>query len=121
MLDSPVISLIIGTVLGALAGLGVGGGSLLMLWLTLALNMEPAIARSINLLFFVPTALCSAFFRWKTAAIPWKVILPAAIAGCIGAAVFSFVGLNLDTSLLKKLFGILLLCTALRELTYRAK
>ena len=121
MLDSTFLSLIIGLLLGVLAGLGVGGGSLLMLWLTLILQIEPVIARSINLLFFLPTAICSAFFRWKNASIPWKVILPAATAGCIGAAVFSLIGLSMDTTLLKKLFGILLLATALRELTYRSK
>lgn len=121
MLDSTTVSLGIGLVLGILAGLGVGGGSLLMLWLTLVLHMGPVFARSINLLFFLPTALCSAIFRWKNEAIPWSVILPAATAGCIGAAIFSFVGLNMDTYLLKKLFGILLLGTALRELTYKSK
>jgi len=47
--------------------------------------------------------------------------LPAAIAGSIGAGLFSFIGLNLDTQILKKLFGLLLIATGVRELLYRPK
>ena len=54
-----VITLLIAALLGFLAGLGVGGGSLLILWLTLVLHTEPAQARPINLLFFLPAAAIS--------------------------------------------------------------
>ena len=56
MLDSLTVSLIVGTALGFLSGLGVGGGSLLILWLTLVLGMEQGEARTVNLLFFLPAA-----------------------------------------------------------------
>ena len=51
------LKLLVGTVLGFLTGLGVGGGSLLILWLNIALGMEQSVARGINLLFFLPSAL----------------------------------------------------------------
>lgn len=54
LLESLPVALIVGTVLGFLTGLGVGGGSLLILWLTLALEMPQTAARGINLLFFCP-------------------------------------------------------------------
>ena len=57
MLESLPVILVIGTVLGFLAGIGVGGGSLLVLWLTLVLGMEHPQARLINLLFFLPSAI----------------------------------------------------------------
>ena len=42
MLNSLPICLVVGTVLGFLTGLGIGGGSLLMLWLTLVLGVSQA-------------------------------------------------------------------------------
>ena len=62
MLESFPVVLIVGTVLGFLAGIGVGGGSLLILWLTLALGMAHPQARVINLLFFLPSAVIASFF-----------------------------------------------------------
>ncbi len=121
MLDSVPVCLIVGTVLGFLSGLGVGGGSLLILWLTLMLGMEPASARGINLLFFIPSSLAAISFRWSQGVIDFKKVVPAMAAGCLSALVFSWVGMNLNTSSLKKLFGILLIITGIREVFYKGK
>ena len=116
MLESfPVVALV-STVLGFLSGIGIGGGSLLMLWLTLAVNMDPMQARQINLLFFLPAALIACLFRWKQGAISVPKVLPAIAAGCGAAAVFSMIGAGMEGSLLKKFFGILLVVTGLKEL-----
>ena len=121
MLNSFPVSILIGTVLGILSGLGTGGGSLLVLWLTLILNMPPQQAKVINLLFFLPSAIISTVLRWRRGGIPWgKVWLPA-IAGCAGALLFATVGQKMNTELLQKLFGVLLLFTGLRELCYRER
>lgn len=119
MLEHFPVRILIATVLGFLSGLGIGGGSLLILWLTLGLNMDPARARCINLLFFLPCALIACCFRWKQGMLNWKTIIPAAICGCIGTTVFSLV--SVDTKILKKLFGGLLLITGIRELLYQPK
>lgn len=121
MLESLPVMIIIGSVLGFLSGLGVGGGSLLMLWLTLVLGMEHSIARSINLLFFMPSAVIASLFRWKQGTLDIRKVLPAIIGGCISAACLSLVSKQIDISLLKKLFGLLLLLTGLRELFYRPR
>lgn len=121
MLSSFPVSLVVGTVLGFLTGLGVGGGSLLILWLTLALELPQQAARGINLLFFLPSALISCLFRWKQGAVRFRAIFPAVLAGCAAAAAFSFLGVRMDLALLKKLFGGLLIATGIRELTYRPK
>lgn len=92
-----------------------------MLWLTLVLNMEHSIARSINLLFFIPSAVIASLFRWKQGTLDIKKVLPAIIGGCISAAVFSTVSKHIDITVLKKLFGVLLLFTGLRELFYRQR
>ena len=113
--------LIVGTVLGFLSGLGIGGGSLLILWLTMALGKDPLIARSINLLFFIPSALVACALRIKRDGLKIKPLLPAALAGCAAAAVFSWVSTILDVEILKKLFGIVLLAAGVRELFYRPR
>lgn len=119
MLDSFPVCVLVGTVLGFLSGLGVGGGSLLILWLTLVLGMEQADARILNLLFFLPSAATATFFRRKQGVFRFSDVLPAMIAGCIAAGALSFVGQKMDLSVLKKLFGGLLLFTGLRELLYK--
>lgn len=121
MLESFPFALAVGAILGYLAGLGVGGGSLLILWLTLVLHIPHQDARLINLLFFISAAGAVSVFRWKKGTLKLKKILPAMIAGSIAAGIFSWVGFHLDTALLKKLFGILLLFTGVRELLYRPR
>ena len=121
MLESFPVLLIVGSALGFLAGLGVGGGSLLMLWLTLIAGAPQDVARNINLLFFIPGALIASLFRWKQGVFNIRKIMPAIILGCISAGIFSVLGKNMDTVLLRKLFGILLLFTGLRELFYRPR
>lgn len=111
----------VGTILGFLTGLGVGGGSLLILWLTIVLHMEQTAARGINLLFFLPSALIACSFRKKQGTLPLETVLPAILSGSISAAVFSWAGFLINTELLRKLFGGLLLLTGLRELLYKPK
>jgi uncharacterized membrane protein YfcA len=121
MLESFPVALLVGVLLGHLAGLGVGGGSLLILWLTLVLGVPGANARLINLMFFITAAGSVSLFRWRQGTLQLKKILPAIIAGSIAAGIFSWIGTRLDAGLLKKIFGILLLFTGVRELLYRPR
>lgn len=113
------IKLLVGTVLGFLTGLGIGGGSLLILWLTVVMEMPQAEARGINLLFFLPAAAIACCFRWKQGTLKVRKILPAIVSGAATAAVFSAVSLRINADVLKKAFGILLLFTGVRELLYK--
>ena len=119
MLNSFPVALTVGTVLGFLAGLGVGGGSLLILWLTLVLDMPQESARILNLLFFLPSAVIACLFRWKQKSLPIGKIWPAIAAGCAGAFLASSFGASMGTTWLKKLFGGLLIATGIRELLYK--
>ena len=119
MLESAPVILLVGTLLGFLSGLGIGGGSLLILWLTVVLDTEPLTARSINLLFFIPSALVSCGLRIRQGDLRITPLLPAAAAGCAAAALYSWFSTMLDTTILKKLFGILLVAAGVRELFCR--
>ena len=94
---------------GALSAWGVGGGTLLLVCMTLFLGVEHREAQAINLLFFLPTAGISLFFHRKNGFLDretWKDAAPlgtaAALAGALGS-------LAADVSLLRKPFGIFLL------------
>ena len=114
-----MVNIFVGAALGFLSGLGVGGGSLLLLWLTLVAGVSQEAARVMNLQFFLPCALLATAFRWKQSKPNWKLILPAAAAGVLGAALGNHLGPSLDRELLNKAFGILFLLTGLRELRFK--
>lgn len=115
------MTLILGTCLGFLSGLGIGGGSLLILWLTLVTGLEPSAARTVNLWFFLPAAAVACYYRRKQGTLDVRKVLPAILAGCLGALLGTRIGRNLDTTALKKGFGILLLATGVREILWKPK
>ena len=119
MLSSTGFSILLGAVLGFLTGLGTGGGSLLLLWLTLVLGMDPQTARTVNLMFFIPAAVTASLVRLYRGGIPFRKIILPALAGCVSAAVFAVAGSHMDTEHLRKAFGVLLILTGVRELLYR--
>lgn len=109
----------VGSLLGFLTGMGVGGGSLLILWLTLALGFDQTTARGINLLFFLPASAICCVFRLRQGRLNLRRCLPAIVSGCAAAILGSLIAARVNTEWLRKPFGILLLLTGLRELTYR--
>lgn len=121
MLESFPVALAVGTVLGFLSGLGTGGGSLLMLWLTAVLGMPQQTAGGVNLLFFLPAALVACLLRRKQGTLRLRRVLPAVVGGCCAAFAFSRLGTHMDTRILRRLFGVLLLLTGFREVTYKGK
>ena len=121
MLESIPVILVISTLFGFLAGIGVGGGSLLMLWLTLLVGMEQTQARFLNLLFFIPSALVACLFRWKQGSLHFRKIYPAIISGCVAAVIGSWLSQQLETERIKEIFGVLLIATGIRELIYKPK
>lgn len=108
--------ILVGTVLGFLTGLGIGGGSLLILWLTQVLAMPQAQAQGINLLFFIPSALISCLFLGRQKRLRWDIALPAMITGSLSAGVCAYIATALDGAALHRVFGFLLLGAGLWEL-----
>ena len=120
MLDI-LFPLLIGSILGLLAGMGVGGGSLLLLWLTQVVMMPQPQARILNLLFYLPAALTASLFRGRKNGIQPKITFPAIVTGCSSAVVFTLLGRKLNIEIIKKLLGGLLILTGIREIFYRQR
>lgn len=106
---------LIGVLSGALTGLGIGGGTILIPALTLILGMEQHAAQSINLVYFVPTAIVAIFTHAKNGNIEKKIILKLIIFGVVAAIVGSFIAVRLDGEPLRKLFGYFLLLMGVVE------
>ena len=51
-----LIALLVGVATGVLSGFGVGGGTLLLLYLTAFAGVEQHLAQGINLVYFLPAA-----------------------------------------------------------------
>ena len=109
------LGILAGLVCGILSGLGVGGGSVLMVWLTAVVGLEQRAAQGINLLYFLPTALASLFFHIKNRYVDWQAAIPAALSGIAAAAMGAILAQRMDTGLLRKLFGAFLLIVAVME------
>lgn len=115
------VALFIGTALGFLAGMGVGGGSLLLLWLTQVVMLEPPQAKILNLLFYLPSALTATLYNIKRGSVDKKIVIPGLITGCLSAAAASYIAKTLDVQLAKRLLGGLLIIVGMRELFYRPR
>lgn len=121
MLESYYIALPVAAALGFLSGLGTGGGSLLILWLTFVLNVPQADARVMNLMFFVPSALIACIFRWKQGTLNFRTLVPGILAGCAAAALCSFLTAGHTPELLRKAFGCLLIFVGIKEVFHQKK
>lgn len=119
MLEGVVPAFLVSSLLGLLSGLGIGGGSLLMLWLTTVLDWPTQEARRLNLLFFLPGAALATYLRRNS--IPLKKLWPAMLSGCIAAAGGAMLQSRISQGLLRKAFGLLLLYAGFQELFYKKK
>ena len=108
-----LIPLAVGFGAGILSAWGVGGGTLLLLVMTLFLGVEPSTARAINLLYFLPTAGVSLLFHRKNRLLDRNALKCAIPPGIAAAAAAAFAATAVDTELLRKPFGIFLLSSGI--------
>lgn len=97
-----------GLISGIISGMGIGGGTILIPALTMFLNISQRTAQGVNLLFFIPTAIIALIIHKKNKNLEFKIALPLLAFGLIGAALGSFLALNIEQALLRRLFGVFL-------------
>lgn len=106
---------LIGLISGICTGIGLGGGSVLILSLVLFLNFDQHIAQATNILFFIPTALSAILINIKSKNINFKLSISIIIFGIMGSVVGAFISSKLNVKDLRKLFGLFLLLVAIYE------
>lgn len=102
-----------GLVTGILSAWGIGGGTLLLLCMTLFFGVEQQTAQAINLLYFLPTAGISLFAHRKNGYLDKAVLRVAIPAGVVCALIAAVVTTALDSTVLRKPFGLFLLYAGL--------
>lgn len=110
-----MIEIFIGFVSGIVGGLGLGGGTILILFLSVFLNVEQHIAQATNVIFFVPTAISAIIISLKNKNIDLKIGIPIAIWGILGAFIGAIISSKMNVDLLKKCFGIFLIFIAIYQ------
>ncbi|WP_159459750.1 sulfite exporter TauE/SafE family protein [Scatolibacter rhodanostii] len=110
------IDVLIGTATGILSGFGIGGGTLLILWLTLFAGLNQLQAGGINLLYFVFSAVPALISHAKNKLIDKKILIFCIIGGIPSCIIASLIASQLDVTWLRKGFGVLLLFIGIKEL-----
>lgn len=116
---TPFLSSLLAALFSALSAMGVGGGSLQLIYLTELAGMEIREARAVNLLCFLLSALAALpIYRKKELLAPrptLSLLLPGVLFALIGVGAAR----ALPSGLLRRLFGGFLTAVSLRTLLAR--
>lgn len=107
--------IIIGLIAGIIGGMGMGGGTVLILLLTMFANIEQHVAQGSNVVFFIPTAIAAIFVFIKNKNIKFKLGIPICLWGLLGTLVGAMISSKMNVAILRKCFGIFLILIALYQ------
>lgn len=111
-----MIEILTGFISGIVSGTGMGGGTILILCLSIFLGIDQKIAQATNLIFFIPTSIAAIYVNIKEKKIDFKIAKVIIFWGVIGAIIGAIIAQKMDTNLLKKSFGIFLAFIAIHEI-----
>lgn len=114
-----IVNFLIGLATGIISGFGIGGGSLLVLYLTAFAGVAQQEAGGINLLYFIGCAPAALIGHIRQKAVEWKAVLWCVAAGIATAIPTALFTEGMDTDLLHRLFGAVLIYVGIRELRYK--
>ena len=101
--------LLISILSGVLAGMGMGGGTLLIPALTLIMDVDQQLAQATNLLVFVPCAIICCIIYFKSKLIDfknsWLIVLSASAISIVAV----LVAVKLKSKTLSIIFGTFLI------------
>ena len=108
--------LLIALVSGVLAGMGMGGGTLLIPALTIIMGVEQEIAQSTNLLVFVPCGIICIIIYAKNKLIDFKVGGIVVAGSVILAVIAALIAVKIESRILKVIFGVFIAGLGLAQL-----
>lgn len=108
--------ILFGIISGIIASLGMGGGTILILLLSLFSNLNQHLIQGTNLLVFIPTSITAIYMNIKHKTIDYKLSMIFIISGILGAIIGSLVSFKIENKTLKKYFGIFLIFIAFFEI-----
>lgn len=116
-----MILFLIGLISGIVSGMGIGGGTILIPALVIFAKADQHIAQSVNLIFFIPTAVVALIIHIRNKRIDFGSAIPIFVFGLLGAYLGSRLAVRLPGSVLKKYFGIFLLVLGIYEMIRKDK
>ena len=111
-----IAALLAGLFSGIIGGMGMGGGAVLIIYLSLFTDTPQLKSQGINLLFFIPIGLLALIIYAFKKQIKWKTVIPLALYGLLGAIAGVLLADVLGNTYTAKAFGGLLLIMGLKEI-----
>lgn len=111
-----ILALLAGLFSGLLGSMGLGGGTILIIYLSYFGDKSQYTNGGINLLFFIPIAVFSVIIYATKKEIKYKLIIPIALGGLLGAVLGIFLADIAGAKLLAKLFGGFLCILGIKEI-----
>jgi len=116
-----IVAVLIGLFSGVISGMGIGGGAILIPALSFFLQVNQHDAQGINLLYFLPTAAVSLYVHIRNRNVKYKAVMPIILWGLVGAVGGAFVAGLIKTEVLRRCFGVFLLCMGVYEFFKKEK
>ena len=110
-----------GIISGIVSGLGMGGGTILIIILTNFFEFNQHTAQASNILFFIPTSIAAIFIHFKQKNIEKKLIYKMTPIAALGGAFGACLTTKIPSENLRKYFGIFLLLIGAYEIVILVK
>lgn len=104
-----------------LAGLGVGGGGLLVIYLTFVKHVGQLEAQGVNLIFFICAAISSLFLDFKKRKINIFLALILILSGLPGVLLGFYLTQRVSPQAVRTVFGIMLIFSGITVFFKKSK
>lgn len=111
-----MIVILFGLIAGIITGLGMGGGTILILLLSVFLGQDQHVAQATNLIFFIPTSIAAIYTNLKYKNVNLKLALTVSSFGVLGAIIGATISSAINSAILKKFFAVFILIIAIYEI-----
>ena len=111
-----ILAFFVGLLTGVISGFGIGGGSLLILYLTSFAGIDQYIAGGIILLYFICCAPAALISHIRNHLVEKKAVILCTLAGILTSLGAAWLASVIHVDLLRRIFGVLLLYIGVQEL-----
>ncbi len=111
-----ILAFFVGLLTGIISGFGIGGGSLLILYLTSFAGINQYVAGGINLLYFLCCAPAALISHIRNHLVEKRAVILCTLAGILTSLGAAWLASVIHVDLLRRIFGVLLLYIGVQEL-----
>lgn len=98
-----------GVLAGVMSGLAMGGGVILIAILTYITTYSQASLQSVNLIYYIPTAIFSAYIYAKEKNVDFKIVAKIVLWGIVPTIICAIIANKISTEVLQKMFACYLI------------